>query len=416
NDFAETYDGNTVEIIEVNDQNTIILMNDTYELEVHHNDTSMGVSATILDPTPLMSAQADTFLFDIEFNILPSGKYLDISLPTAHIELEQAPYEEDVWHARINEELYLDFNSTERSVAVDFGPSSINMKGDEISYTDTSNPANNFVFTRIAEEEFIIMTPDGLFDVLINETHALVDWVGNMLLHPFGAHTPFQHLGPVVSVSFVDSCVMIEWEDVVIQILDEVIILIIDFIVITWYFLLLIEMLTIFIWDLTIIFYLVIVELIIVIIYETIEIKIYETQVVIVYQYIEIIFLFISVLIWQLTFIFHFEFWFIQIVIPVFFSVIYYVPVIMKEYVYVYVPYAAEQLFIDVYDEDLQNPLHTMQYSVVDQLDHPVLDATVDIVYNGTDYPATHVGGGVYEVDLPASDELEIRFRSYLGY
>jgi len=205
--------------------------------------------------------------------------------------------------------------------------------------------------------------------------------------------------------------------------------LIIDFIVITWYFLLLIEMLTIFIWDITIIFYLVIVELIIVIIYETIEIKIYETQVVIVYQYIEIIFLFISVLIWQLTFIFHFEFWFIQIIflidivvfiiinqiriifipiiIPVFFPVIYYVPVIMKEYVYIYVPYAAEQLFIDVYDEDLQNPLHTIQYSVVDQLDNPVVDAAVDVSYNGTDYPAIHVGSGIYEVDLPASDVVE---------
>ncbi|MHA1124668.1 MAG: hypothetical protein ACTSO7_03470 [Candidatus Heimdallarchaeota archaeon] len=431
NDWSEDYDGNQVDIIEIDDQNTIILMNNTYELQIHHNDTSMGVTATQLDPTPLMSAQADVELFDIEFNILPSGKFLEINLPTAHIELEQAPYEDDTWHARINEELTLDINSTERSIGCDLGPSHIDMQGDQIFYTDASNPGNNFEFTRMSNEQFLIMTPDGLFDVTFNDTRVGVDWVAVMPVYPLGPHLPFQWSGiaPMVSISFVDNCVMVEWEEVTVQILLEMIIIIIDIIVITWYFLLIIEMLTIFIFDITIIFYLTIVELILVIIYETIEIKIYETQVVIVYQYIEIVFIFVSILIWQMIFIFHFEFWFIQIIflidlvvfaiinqvriifipviIPVFIPVIYYVPVIIKEYVNVYVPYAAEQLFIDIYDEDLKNPNHTIQYRVVDQLDNPILDATVDVDYNGTIYPAIHLGSGIYQVVLPASDELE---------
>ncbi|HUU78742.1 MAG TPA: Ig-like domain-containing protein [candidate division Zixibacteria bacterium] len=233
----------------------------------------------------------------------------------------------------------------------------------------------------------------------------------------------------MVSISFVDNCVMIEWEDVTVQILLDMVVIIIGAIVITWYFLLLISMVTIIIFDITIIFYLTLVELILVLIYYTLEIKNYETQVVIVYEYIEIVFVFISISIWQLTFIFHFEFWFIQIIflvdlvafiiinqvrilfipviVPIFISVIYYVPVIMKEYVHIYLPYAAEQIFIDVYDEDLKFPAHTIQYLVKDQLGNPIVDATVSVDYNGTNYPATHVGGGIYEVGLPASNETE---------
>jgi hypothetical protein len=273
------------------------------------------------------------------------------------------------------------------------------------------------------------MTPDGLFDVFLNETHVFVDWVTVMPVQPMGPHIPFQWAGiaPMVSISFVDHCVMVEWEDVTVQILEDVVIMIIDFIIITWYFFF--EMITIIIYDLTIIFYLTVIELLLVLIYYTFEIKIYETQVVMVYEMIEIIFLFVSILIWEITFIFHFEFWFIQfifivdlvafifihqlrimfipVIIPVFISTVYYVPVVLKEYVHIYVPYAAEQLFIDVVGEVLQQPTHTMSYRVTDQLGNPVIDANVDVDYNGTIYPATHVGGGQYNVDLPASDEEE---------
>jgi hypothetical protein len=431
NDFSETYDGNTIDIIEVDAENTIILLNSTYELQIHHNDTSVGVKATRLDPTPFISSKADEFLFDVEFNIDASGKSLDIQLPTSRILLTQEPYADDVWNAQINEEILLTLNSTEKSFSLDYLTSSIILEGDDIYFTDTLNPANNFVLTRASYDDFFLMTPDGLFNILFNSTHVFVDWVGNLIVQPMGPHIPFQWTGvaPMVSISFVDNCVMVEWEDVTVQILDEMVIMIIDFIVITWYFLLLIEMITIVIFDFTFIFYLAIVELIAVIIYETFEIKIYETQVVIVYQFIEIIFLFISVLMWELTFIFHFEFWFIQIIflvhlvffliinqvrivfvpiiVPIFIPLIYYIPVIMKQYVHIYVPYAAEQLFIDVDYQDLQYPSHTIRYNVTDQLGRPVPDATVAIGYNGTNYPASHIGNGIYQVQLPASDEQE---------
>ncbi|NHJ86501.1 MAG: hypothetical protein FK734_13635 [Asgard group archaeon] len=426
------YDGNTVEIIEQTAQSTVILLNDTYQLEIHHNDTNVGVRATILGATPILNIKADEFLFDVDFTIAPSGKTLDIELPTDRIVLTQEPYKDDVWSININDELfYLTFDSTDKTLNIDYLTSHLDIGGDEIYYTDTANTANNFVLTRLSDDEFLLMTADGLFNVYLNSTDVMVDWVGNMIVQPMGPHLPFQWVGvaPMVAISFVDNCVMVEWEDVTVQILDDMVIMIIDFIVITWYFLLLIEMIAIFIFDITIIFYLAIVELIIVIIYSTIEIKVYETQVVIVYQYIEIIFLFVSILLWEITFIFHFEFWFIQfiflvnlvtfiiinqvriilipVIVPVFIPMIYYVPVIMKQYVYIYLPYASPALYIDVYDEQLAQPTHTIQYCVTDQSGQPVDDAVVSVNYNGLDYGALFVSNGIYVVSLPASNETE---------
>ena len=433
-DWSGTYDGNTVDITEVNDQNSVILLNDTYQLEVHHNDTNIGIRATALDTGPPgMTPTADEFLFDVDFTISPSGKFLDIELPTTRIKLEQAPYAEDVWNININdEELYITMNTTEKTIGVDYLTSHMDIGADEIYFTDVANPANNFVLTRITNDEFLLMTPDGLFTVFMNSTHVFVDWVGMMIVQPIGPHLPFQWVGvaPLVAISFVDNCVMVEWEDVTIHILDEMVIMTIAFIVIHWYFLLLIEMICIFIFDLTIIFYLTVVELCAIIIYYTFEIKIYETQIVIVYEIIEIIFLFVSVFIWHITFIFHFEFWYIQIffiihvvlfliiqpirfvfipvIIPVFIPIIYYVPIIIKEYVHIYVPYAALQIYIDVYDQDLKEPNHHIEYFVYDQLGQPIDDATVTVTYDGTAYPASFVSNGIYQVDLPASDEQEV--------
>jgi hypothetical protein len=166
-----------------------------------------------------------------------------------------------------------------------------------------------------------------------------------------------------------------------------------------------------------------------VIIYTTFEIKIYEYQMVIVYQYIEIIIVFVSIVIWEFTFIFHFEFWFIEIIyivdiviniivqpirfvfvpviVPVFIPVIFFVPVLIINFIHIYVPYASPALHIDVYNEDLQMPTHTMQYFVYDETGNPVDDATVSVNYDGTDYPATFVVNGIYQVQLPASTESE---------
>lgn len=94
-------------------------------------------------------------------------------------------------------------------------------------------------------------------------------------------------------------------------------------------------------------------------------------------------------------------------IIPVFIPLVYYVPVYINQYVHIYVPYAANQVFIDIYDEDLQKPNHTIQYYVYDQSGNPIYDATVNVNYNGTDYAAVFTANGIYQIILPASDEKE---------
>lgn len=124
----------------------------------------------------------------------------------------------------------------------------------------------------------------------------------------------------------------------------------------------------------------------------------------------------------------HFEFWFIQlifliqvlnvivnpirfifvpVIIPVFIPTIYYVPVYINNYVHFYVPYASPALYIDVHDEVISRPNHTIQYLVTDQSGESVDDATVTVNYNGTDYVTSFIANGVYEVVLPMSDETE---------
>ncbi|HUU78741.1 MAG TPA: hypothetical protein VMX55_10370 [candidate division Zixibacteria bacterium] len=192
NDWSENYDGNMVDIIEIDDQNTIILMNDTYELKVHHNDTSVGVTATKLDPIPMLSADADEELFDIEFNILPAGKFLDITLPTAHIELEQAADEDDYWYARINEEMYIVMNTTERYIEIFYLTSTLTVDDSTIYYDDSANMDNQFMLSRLSKDQFYLMCPDGLFDIYYNDTHVGVDWHTVMPVYPIGPHLPFQ--------------------------------------------------------------------------------------------------------------------------------------------------------------------------------------------------------------------------------
>lgn len=101
------------------------------------------------------------------------------------------------------------------------------------------------------------------------------------------------------------------------------------------------------------------------------------------------------------------RFVFIPVIVPVFIPIIFFVPVLLIQYIHIYVPYASPVLSIDVYDEDLAMPTHTIQYLVYDETETPIDDATVIVDYNGTAYPATFIGAGVYEVDLPASDQTE---------
>lgn len=422
------YDGNTIEIIEQDPQSTTILLNGTYELQLEHNATNVGVLCTKLDTG--LSIEADEMLFDVNFETDPTdGQTLDVTLPDMSFELSSGGPNNDEWNASIigAEAMALSYNSTNGDFWWSDGYHEIDLKAGVLVIDGA------MMLSRINSTAWDIFTPAGYVLANFNSGAGILGIEFGIPRYygapPPGPVLPF-YIDPVISIGWDGNSVTIGGIGFSILISAYTLVLIWDYIVITWYFaLLFIERIVFVIFDITIIIYLTIIELLIVIIYYTFEIKIYETSVVIVYMYIEIIFVFISIVIWELIFIFHFEFWFIEIItiiditvniiiqpirfvfipviVPVFIPVIFYVPVLLIQYIHIYVPYASPVLSIDVYDEDLAMPTHTIQYLVYDETQTPIDDATVTVDYNGTAYQATFVGAGVYEVVLPASDVTE---------
>jgi hypothetical protein len=431
------YDGNTVEIIEQTPESTQILLNDTYQLDLRHNETDLGVMATKLD-TGGLSIEADEMLFDVNYKITPEGQDLTVTTPDFEVSLGSSGPNNDEWNGTVTgppEQLDFSFNTTNGDLEIFDGLNKINMFGNSFIINDGVGP-NGLIVERYNETAWTVFCPTGIIFINWNPTAGVMG-----VEYHIGGPGPI-YFGPIlppglpplyfdgvilITIGFNGICV--EWAGVTIYLHAYTFILIFDYIVITWYFGFTLYRIVILIWDITIIIYLAISELLIVIIYYSYEIKIYETQIVIVYEYIEIVIVFISIYIWEFTFIFHFEFWFIQIIyiidisihiivqpirfifipviVPVFIPVIFYVPVVITQFIHIYVPYASPALHIDVSDEDLQMPTHTIQYYVYDDSGNPVDDATVNVNYNGTDYPATFIVQGLYQVQLPASTELE---------
>jgi len=430
------YDGNTIEIIEENDETTTILLNDTYELTLVHTTDHVNVACTELDSG--LIPQADEMVFIVDFTTDVDGQTLVVTIPDMAFELSSSGSNNDEWNTTIfgGDPIEMSYNSTTHDFWVFDSVNTIEMIAGVLYINDGEGP-NGMIIARTNETAWDIITPTGLIIVNYNAgaNYLHVDYIpvaGQIydgVFPPVPLPVPMWIDG-IISIGFDGHSVTIGYAGVSICIQSYMLVLVFDYISITWYFGVFIERLVILIWDLTIIFYISIVELLIVIIYYTFEIKIYETQIVIVYEYIEIILLFVSILIWELTFIFHFEFWFIQlifiidiviniillpirfifipIIIPVFIPMIYYVPVVHTEYINIYVPYASPALYIDVVQEDLQMPNHTMQYQVTDQAGLEIEDATVTVDYDGTIYAATHTTDGIYEVELPASTVSEV--------
>lgn len=429
-DGVYNYDGNTIEIIEQTTQTTQVLLNDTYRLDLLHNDTNLGVTCTKLD-TGGTTPQADEEMFDINFEITPTGQSLDMDIPGSHIEFNHNDATPDEWDVSINE-MGFSFDKSDISFGFFNGTHVFTFAENIISIIDTANSTNDLVIERAGPTAFTIASPIyGILFVDFNKDSnlLLIDWMTMMSIYgpgPIPGSTIWSII-PFLHIAFLLNAVIIEWVGVSIHIYMDCFILVYGYLILTWYFFL--ERYVICIWDITIIIYIAITELLLVIIYDSYEIKIYEYQIVIVYEYIEIVILFVSIFIWQFTFIFHFEFWFIQIIyiininihiivqpirfifipviVPVFIPVIFFVPVLIIQYIQIYVPYASPALHIDVADEDLQMPTHTIQYFVYDEAGNPVDDATVNVNYDGSVYPATFVSNGIYQVQLPASSVVE---------
>jgi len=426
------FDGNTIDIIEQTAQSTQILLNDTYQLDLTHNDTDLGVLCTKLDTGLVL--EADEMLFDVNFQTNEDGQSLKVDLPDFSISLESSGPNNDEWNGTIigaPEFLDFSYNTTSNDLEVFDGVNKVYIKGDTLIINDGLG-LGGCIVSRINDTAWDILSPVGIITVNWNPSSGvmgveyipLYNYYGPILQHGTLYTDPFL----IITLGFNGICV--EWAGTTIYVHAYTFVLIFDYITITWYFAYIITRIVLLIWDITIIIYLTIVELLIVIIYYTFEIKIYEMQIVIVYMFIEIIIVFISIYIWEFTFIFHFEFWFIEIIyiiditlitiitpirfvfipviVPVFIPVIFFVPVFIINYIHIYVPYASPALHIDVALEDLQMPTHTIQYFVYDEAGNPVDDATVIVNYDGSDYPATFISNGKYEVQLPASDYAKI--------
>lgn len=437
-DSVYEYDGNTIEIIEETDTATTILLNDTYELTLVHTTDHVSVVCTELDSG--LVPQADEMVFDVDFTTDETGQTLDVVLPDLAFQLSSSGPNNDEWNTTIlgsGDPIDMSYNSTTHDFWVSDSANTIEMIAGVLYINGGAGPTGMMI-SRMNETTWDIFTPHGLITVNFNAGagYLHVDYFGGAspgtiydgVFPPTPLPIPM-YVDPIIAIDFDGNSVTIGYAGVSICIQSYMLVLVFDYISITWFFGAFIERLVILIWDLTIILYIAIVELLIVIIYYTFEIKIYETQIVIVYEYIEIIFLFISIIIWELTFIFHFEFWFIQLIfiidiiiniiiqpvrfifipilIPIFIPIIFYVPVVITNYIHIYLPYASPALYIDIVQEDLQMPTHTMQYKVTDQAGLEIEDATVTIDYNGTIYHAAHLADGVYEIALPASTELE---------
>ncbi len=426
------YDGNTINIIEQTAQKTILLLNNTYELDLVHNATTVGVTCYIVEDAPL-SPQADEFVFSVDFTLDEEEHELHVQTPDFELYLQNSGDNNEVWGGAIMgvpDTLAFTYNTDTKEFFAYDSSTSFSYDGSDLFIIGDYGAVT---ITRFNETEFLINSSElpGLVIINWNEAKGVfgIEYVATGLVTgtiPGGFLPIYSDATISITIDFNGICV--SWLGVTIYLHANMFILIFAYISITWYFGFFIERIVFIIWDITIILYLAIYELIIVIIYESIEIKIYESQIVIVYEFIEIVFVFISILIWEVTFIFHFEFWFIQlifvvqlniliinpiriifipIIIPIFITTIYYVPVYINNYVHIYIPYASPALYIDVYDELLAQPNHTIQYLVTDQAGLPINDATVKIDYNGEQYTASFVSAGVYEVTLPASNDTE---------
>lgn len=231
-----------------------------------------------------------------------------------------------------------------------------------------------------------------------------------------------------VTIAFINNVLYVQHDHYIITIYEDKVVLEYDFICIVIYMTTIIERIVIIFYEFTFIYYFTITELILVIIWETIEIKVYYYQIVIVYQLIEIIILIYN-LYFEITINFHINIWIIEIVfiililnpvivqpviirfipilVPIFIPLYFHIPVYINQYTYIYVPYLAQEVFIDIYSEVLESPTHTIEYYVYDQADNPILDATVTVDYQGSIYSTTHEGNGVYQVLIPTSNETE---------
>ncbi|NHJ40226.1 MAG: hypothetical protein FK731_09365 [Asgard group archaeon] len=427
-------DDTTIDVIEISSTETHVILNDTHRIEI--NQSPNVFQATFYEITPPgLFATEDSQLLDVTVSTNEISTSIEVILPSGQTIILNNTGEHK-WEI-YSEELKMDYNGDTNTLII-YGPDYLIAIDENVVLIDHLYEMDImlekvtdrwWMLHAFAAPMLIEYYPTKYYAP--NDNLTVIDDLGIPIA--LGPIIPFNFVNPTgVTFTFQDEVLIISYLYWSVAFYPDMIVIHYYHISIIIYFdaYVIVARIVILIFDLTFIFYFIniIIDLYLVIIYYDYEIKFYYSQTVIVYQSIEIIIVFISIYIWEITIIWHINLWIVQIifliqlnviivqpvrfilipvVIPIFIPIIYYVPVFIKQIIHVYIPYAALQVYIDVYDEDLKMPTHTIQYFVYDQTGAPIDDATVNIDYNGTIYPASFISNGIYQVQLPASDEVE---------
>jgi len=436
-DGTFTFDDTTIEITTVNSSWTQVNLNNTMMFEVYQSDESFkAVLSQIVTLEPLETKLIVSFeMYSFEF----ANTSMIINLPTG-IKITVMYGSIGDWTFRINDFTILwqedirslDVFNTDFHVKVaeygDYYHVLVNYFGliFDLYCVDTRTWIINFVFIYSVTALYEPPSDTGLLDVVYQkEEEPEIPVFSDFPVYP----NLEWYDGEYLTIAFIESVLVIASDVYVISIYEDKIVLDYDFVTIIIYMTTVIERFIIMFYEYTIIYYFTIVELIFVIIWQNIEIKVYYYQIVVVYQIFEIIIL-IYELHFEVSIVIHLDLWiieimflivilnpviiqpviirFIPIITPILVPLYFFIPVYITQTTYIYLPYLAEQVIIDVYYELLENPTHTIQYFVYDQAKKPIDDATVSVSYNSSIYSTTNLGSGIYEVHLPASDEAEV--------
>lgn len=434
----ETYeiDGNTIRVEQVDEHNTRVYLNETYRVDIaqynNYSEVNFYEITDDLNPDGI-NPEAVSLLIAVKIETNEISTSFTIQFLEQTIIISSNPSGD--WFFYLNE-ITIIWSELEGAVSINYQETwSITIT--ETTIEITHQDYESLYIERVEERQWRIelgtmppvdatYEPDVSLIVIFGEGQEATEVFVEIPTEPtIGLYEP-------ITISFIESVLLITYGEITIAIHPDKVVVDYIFISIVVYIyeFTYIERIVIIFYEITLVYYITIVELLLVIIYQSIEIKVYITKITIIYYQIEITVVFVSIEVWYIYIVWHFDIWvveieiwiliFIQIVqpviirfipififVPVVVVVPVFIPVFITKYVYIYIPVYPRLMFIDVANEDLQMPTHTIDYNVTYIYGFPVNDANVTVEYNGTTYPTTFQGDGIYRVELPASTEKE---------
>ncbi|MFW9923960.1 MAG: hypothetical protein ACFFDW_11805 [Candidatus Thorarchaeota archaeon] len=431
-DQSFDFDGTTVDVTTFNSTWVYINLNETFLIKVYQGDDYFSaVFERIQTPTNefLLAIESNSFEYTNTSLIitLPDGMQIIASYNFIEIWTFKIGDFTISWQSEVNildifnTDIHVhieEFNGYEQVIVNYFGILFTVYRWADRGWLINYFDAYTVNATYVAPMEKLVVTYQELTDP---EIPVFGDF-------PASGAAFYQFDADSFTIAFIETVLIIAHDNFVVSIYEDKVVMDYVFVTVVVYLTTIIERIVVIFYEFTIVYYFIHVDLIVVIIWESIEIKVYYYQIVIVFEIIEILIL-IYDFYFEITITFHIDLWIVQLIfliviwnpiivqpvivrivpilVPILVPMYFWVPVFINNYTYVYLPYLAEQLFIDISTELLEKPTHTIEYFIYDQAKNPITDANVNVEYNGSDYTATHQGSGIYRVLLPASDENE---------